>query len=338
MGGSSLIEPGVTYDIDMPVENVMNADGDAMYWQNATTASTPEMHPMFVPPNTRFTYYSNDPGECFVGRLWMQHAKPVTIFFNGNHDMDHLKLTDGSLPTVTSPGGTSVLIPQERRMHMTICGHDSGEASYVMRVEERVQVTVAIDMDYSEFFAEEIPDMDNTPLLQDRITLYQRTLGLDRMVNNFALLLDIPMDSIRVACVHEVGQPCIPLELMLATGGYNPAGGRNRRDVGGTAVEMEITAPNPLNETGDQSLYDENSAFFDAVVDLLMNATNDDDFQEDLAVLVQATIGEATGQTVTLTLEGLAVSASYGGDAGGEGTAIVIQLPAVGLYSTTVSP
>jgi plastocyanin len=335
MGGSSLIEPGVTYDIDMPVENAINADGDAMYWQNPGTASTPEMHPMFVPPNTRFTYYSNDPNECFVGRLWMQHAKPVTIFFNGNHDMDHLKLIDGSLPTVTSPGGTSVLIPQERRMHMTICGHDSGEASYVMRVEERVQVTVAIDMDYSEFFAEEIPDMENTPLLEDRITLYQRTFGLDRMVNNFALLLDIPMDSIRVACVHAVGEPCIPLELMLATGGYNPTGGRNRRAGENTAIEMEIVAPNPLNETGDQSLYDENSAFYDAVTDLLMNATNDDDFQEDLAVLVQATFGE----NVTLSrVGGLSVVVSYGGDAGGEGISIDIPLPAIGLYSTTASP
>ena len=329
-GGAALIEPGVTYDLDMPVLNAINSDGDVLFASN-TGANTPEMHPMFVPPNTRFTYHSNDPSECFVGQLWMQHAKPVTILFNGNNALDHLKLLDGSLPTIASPGGTHVLVPQDRRLYMTICGHESGEASYVMRVEERVQVTVAIDMDYSEFYAEEISEMRNTPLIADRITLYQRTLGLDRMVSNFALLLGIPLHTIKVACVHKVGEPCVPLELMLATGGS--LGRRNRRSsdpeapLNTTAIEFEVTPPNPTNETGDEQVYEENAKFFDKFTEVLVNSTDSGAFQENLAVLIQDTIGNATGANVTITPigdNGLSAVVAVGGDAGGNGTVLVL--------------
>ena len=329
-GGAALIEPGVTYDLDMPVLNAINSDGDVLFASN-TGANTPEMHPMFVPPNTRFTYHSNDPSECFVGQLWMQHAKPVTILFNGNNALDHLKLLDGSLPTIASPGGTHVLVPQDRRLYLTICGHESGEASYVMRVEERVQVTVAIDMDYSEFYAEEISEMRNTPLIADRITLYQRTLGLDRMVSNFALLLGIPLHTIKVACVHKVGEPCVPLELMLATGGS--LGRRNRRSsdpeapLNTTAIEFEVTPPNPTNETGDEQVYEENAEFFDKFTEVLVNSTDSGAFQENLAVLIQDTIGNATGANVTITPigdNGLSAVVAVGGDAGGNGTVLVL--------------
>lgn len=336
-GGSAFVEPEVMYDIDMPVEDALNADGDFEYWLDPALR-TPEMHPMWVPPNTRFTYHSNDESECIVARLWMRHAKPIKIFMNGNNDMSHVKLADNSMPSVSSSRGTHALFPQDRRFYMTLCGDgQSGSASYVIRVEESIQVSVTIDMDYSEFFAEEIPDLDGTPL-EDRISLYQRTLGLDRMVNNFALLLSVPQENIKVACVHVVGEPCIPLELMLATGGSNPTGGRRRRAAGSgpTAVEFEIRASNPLNETGEDAAYNENQVFFEAVTELLMNATENVTFQRELAELVQETVGDATNTTVQLIRDGLSLIISYGSNAMNVNDTVTVVID--GVFESTTFP
>eukprot|EP00040_Diaphanoeca_grandis_P038054 m.254594 g.254594 ORF g.254594 m.254594 type:complete len:1056 (-) comp33919_c0_seq1:113-3280(-) len=287
MGGSFPVEPSMMYDFDLPVVDDLNLPGQYL--------------PQFVPPNTRMTFHSADPTECILVRLYMQKSKPVTIIVN-SRVMNDVKLLDGSTPTVNSAPGTNVMLPLQRRLYVTMCGSgEYGYAEYLLRVEERVQVTVAINMDFSEFYAEEIPDLQQTPL-ENRVALFQRTFGLDRMVNNFALLLNIPMDNIKIACVHEVGQPCIPLELMLATGGYNPSG-RNRRDrharaAGGTAIELEIVPLYSVNETGNETLYQENVEFLETIEGLLNNAS-----ESTVNNILNETVGAALNQTVQGNLE-----------------------------------
>ena len=188
---------------------------------------------------------------------------------------DHNKIIDPSQPRAVSPqfpaghigaptvhdaAGTSLHVPQERRLFVTMCGDAvAGQASYVLRVEERVQVSIGIDMDYSEFFAEAIPfaELVDTPL-EDQVSLYQRTLGLDRMVNNFANLLGIPQENVKVACVHPPGEPCCSLEHMILNLCNSLTRKRHRRSTNdgvGTEVELEINPPNALNETGNEVLY-----------------------------------------------------------------------------------
>jgi len=318
IGSSFPALAGSMYDVDLPVVNDLNLGNSA----DPNAPST--LYPQFVPPNTRFTVHSGDPNECILVRLYMQLAAPVTLIMQDNFNMNEYRLDDGNLPTVTSPRGTNALDPQQRRFYATLCGgfsNTGGAVSYTLRVEERVQVSLTVDMSFEEFFVEAVPPQ---PTIQETVELFQRTTGLEQLVNNMATLLEIDLDRIRVACVHAAGEPCIPLELMLATGGSAPGGGRReRRSVSDPSViEFQVTPPNAVNETGNQTVYQENVDFLSNVSQVLQNSTSDDSWVASLEQALSSSIGESNrssalgGVNVTINEAALQIQQSFGNDAG----------------------
>lgn len=316
MGGSFLMETGLVYDIDLPVENDLNSAG--------------EFSPEWIPPNTELIVHSSNPSDCALVRMHMREAKPVVLFLNGE-SVEHAKIAEkGTLPSLNMARGSHTLDPQAQRFYVTICGgaggfgrnrrspittnkeRAAGYSTYVLRVREAVQVTVEIEMSFAEFF-NEIPDLEASD--PDSVSLQQRTTGLDRMVNNFGELLTIPKDRIKVVCVHNVGEPCIPEELSRLLGGFNPTGGRARsrraaatRSAGSEAlqIQMDFEPPHPLEASGDPDAYDENLRELEAVASRLANLTNDADFPARFAAM-----------TGLPQISGLAIAREFGAGASG---------------------
>jgi len=130
--------------------------------------------------------------------------------------------------------------------------------------------------------------------------LYQRTSGLERFVNNFALLLSIPAAQIKVVCVHPLGQPCIPDLLTDMLGGFNPYGRRQRRAsaaVGSWQVTTEVVPPNAMNETGNATAYEENLEFLKSITKTIENVTTDANFGATLSNM--SDVGTISGVAVT---------------------------------------
>jgi len=319
LGAGFPVEPGnLVYDFDLPVNADVNNPG--------------EYKPEWMPPNSVFTFHSQDPAECVITRMWFRDAKPVHVFLNGK-SMDSRKLTDGTLPTSTSRAGTNVLDPQSRRFYLTMCGTKGGNAAYTLRVKEAVQVTMAIEMDFEEFFAEtKASDDPNKKLAELPESLYQRTVGLERLVNNLATLLTVPRNKIKVACVHKIGEPCIPNELTSLFGGYNPTK-RVRRDISHLLVRrktptwnvvMDVVPPYSVNETGSSAALANNTDFFDRVSGILESFENNTD-----ALTAVLTVN------TTIAVAGVGVTKSYGTGAGEETGSVLAGEVVLGDVRTT---
>ena len=331
------------YDVDLPVN--VDLQGD-----------TGELHPEWMTPNSDFTLFSNDPTYCVLFRMWW-HARngDVTLVMNGE-SMDHMTLTDGSYPTYMDESGTNVLDPQEQRLHVSLCGSLSGSTNIALRIKETVQVSMEVEMTMAEFFQETLVevevghggiglggDWDITPHDPQHVTvkddrLFSRTVALERMVTGFTTLLSIPRNKVKVVCVHEVGEPCIPGILDELLNGFNPtrrsgrgnirasaAAERLRRAGGNVQVKFDIIPPNPVNTTGDAVKYTENLAWLDDIVEQLEVITTSETFEETFSAI--------TGLT---EFSGVAIAQAYGLSAGDpEVVAIVgdVQGVAVGVQS-----
>lgn len=320
--------------------------GDSTVFDDPAT----QLYPMWIPPNSVFTMYSADPSHCVLLRVYMQTTNPVTVLMQESHNLDHLKITNNTYPTVNSPRGTHLLHPQERRFYITLCGGFNGATSYVLRVEERVQVSVSMELSFSEFFAESVPQQAT---IEQTVELYERTTGLEALVNNMALLLSIPQSTIKVACVHAAGQPCVPLELMLA-GARKRAlrsseGGARyfRRAVSDpTVLELNISAPNPVNATGNSTAYAENLAFLQGVTSLLANMSNNASLQLGLVSAINSSIATSNrsialgGVTALVAANGIGYKSLIGSNTqvnnNTQGGYTIVQAPLVG--ATTPAP
>lgn len=334
-------QEGHVYDVDLPVNmDLQGEDG--------------ELHPEWMTPNSDFTLYSNDPTYCVLFRMWW-HARngDVTLVMNGM-SMDHLTLTDGSYPTVEDPSGTNVLDPQEQRLHFTVCGNLSGTSNYALRIKETVQISMEVEMTMAEFFQE-------TPIVKEQLgldggwqdtpfdpshsftkddRLFSRTVALERMVTGFTTLLSIDRSKVKVACVHEIGEPCIPGILDELLNGFNPTSGgrartrlsaaaeaaeRIRRGNGNVQVKFDIVPPNPVESTGDAAKYEENLNWLEDIVEQLEVITTSETFE--------ATFAAVTGLA---EFSGVAVAKAYGLSAGDpEVVAIVgeVQGVEIGIQS-----
>jgi hypothetical protein len=137
-------------------------------------------------------------------------------------------------------------------------------------VKEAMQVLREVEVSLAEFFAEDITQPTLDPLVgaADSVSLVQRTTGLERLVTNFATLLDVLRGSIKVICVHKPGEPCISNELMSLLGSFHQ-GDRRRRAAGAGAgayqIELEVTGANTVEETGDGAKDAANTQFLAAV-------------------------------------------------------------------------
>jgi len=163
-------------------------------------------------------------------------------------------------------------------------------------------------MSYAEFFSEQKAEEGDPGFVAGPGSeeLYQRTSGLEKFVNNFRLMLDIPASQIKVACVHPIGEPCIPNILGKMLGGYNPYTRRLRRDggagaredsVGAWKVETEIIPPNGVNETGSGGAYAENVAWLRNITAVVADVTEDTAFGAKLSNA--SGVGKVAGVAVT---------------------------------------
>lgn len=208
--------------------------------------------------NNRISFYPRDPKECIVANVFFSKPFAVKVFpslKNGVYG-DAIPSTNGVRPTLTDRSGTNMMDPQERMLYITLCG--GANNAFWLDYGSLVQVTAEISMTVDEFFATE--DQNS------------RTTGTDAFITNVALLLDIPHSQIKVACVHEVGQPCIP------------DGARSRRasDGAGTSVEFEIAAPK-RDENGYSLGTEETQEYLTNVVDTLTMKQDDGSMARDLA-------------------------------------------------------
>ena len=138
----------------------------------------------------RVTFHSELPSQCIVARIFF--SKPMAIaVYDVDTETSVAPLATGR-PTSGDAPGTHVLDPQERFLHITLCG--GSNKGFWLDYGTNIQVTATIAMTMEEFFATNIADA--------------RT-AQETFVNTIALLLAIPLSQIKVACVHPVGQPCL---------------------------------------------------------------------------------------------------------------------------------
>lgn len=323
--------------------------GDSTVFDDPAT----QLFPMWIPPNSMFTMHSADPDHCILLRMYMQSANVVTVIMQENNNMDHVKHTGSAYPTATSPRGTHLLQTDERRFYLTLCGGFNGATTYVLRVEERVQISVGFELSFSEFFAESVPQQAT---IGQTIELYERTTGLEALVISMATLLSIPQSSIKVACVHAAGQPCIPLELMLAgarrRASRSTAGNHRTRLTRAvadpTVLELNISAPNSVNQTGNTSAYDENLAFLQGVASVIANISSNPALQQGIAAAINTSIATSTrsvamgGVTAVVSAGGIAFKALIGNDAqvnnNTQGGYIALSTPFAGATTQAPTP
>ena len=116
MGGGLLVQSGLLYEIDMPVENDLNKPGSFV--------------PEWIPAEgTGFVYHSPDPFDCILLKLRVR-ASTVIVVEKDGESIENRKLL-GGIPTVHSMPGTYAQDPQNQKFWINICGGVGGSASYV---------------------------------------------------------------------------------------------------------------------------------------------------------------------------------------------------------------
>jgi plastocyanin len=209
--------------------------------------------------NNRISFFPRDPNECIVANVFFSKPFQVKVYpalANGGYGKV-IPSTNGVRPTIEDQSGTNLMSPQERMLYITLCGGSSN--GFWIDYGSLVQVTAEIQMTVDEFFATEETE--------------SRTKGTDAFITNVALLLNIPQSQIKVACVHAVGEPCIP-----------DGARRNRREVQGqgskTAVEFEISAPK-VGEDGYSLGTDDTQEYLSDIVQTIQSSEGE--FAEELA-------------------------------------------------------
>ena len=128
-----------------------------------------------MPSNARITYFSDDPTEVTLVRIFYTKPFAVQVFVGGVEVIASL-----TIPNITAGAGAFALDPQARHMTLILRGNpDPNKQVYDLRSTNIVQLT-----------------------LTAKVTLAQ--FNGDSIVQNMALLLSIPASRIRVANVHEV--------------------------------------------------------------------------------------------------------------------------------------
>eukprot|EP00051_Salpingoeca_urceolata_P019992 m.295984 g.295984 ORF g.295984 m.295984 type:complete len:3942 (+) comp19518_c0_seq1:299-12124(+) len=192
-----------------------------------------------VPANTRIHWFSPNPSDRVLLRLFVSKPLKVQVFAGGARVN---ALTDG-YPTLADPRGTHVFDSQNRTLYLVLGGASDGIFHYDLRTEQVVQLTMSFAMPLDEFNGE-------------------------RLLSNLATLLGIPKRRIKIVDVHRVEDPT-KLELAAAT--------RRRRAAGDEATQavVEISPEDDLSsdqEEVDQQI-DELNSLFDDVEGLATDGT-----------------------------------------------------------------
>ena len=165
----------------------------AMFHFDTQGGQNYDIHTVGILEDTnRISYISDNATECILTKIFFSKPHPVEVV-RISDDRVITPLLDGSYPSLDNDdhiSGANVLDPQERMLHLKLCGGESKQ--FWLRYLARVQVTATLSMSYDEFFANAESGREYTEVF----------------VRNIALLLGINPNQIRVVCIHRVGQPC----------------------------------------------------------------------------------------------------------------------------------
>jgi plastocyanin len=230
----------------------------------------------------RISFNSPNSSDCIVAKIMFSKPNAIEVFEatrDGGRGELIPRAESGVYPTATDVSGTNLHHPQERMLYVTLCGGENN--AFWMDYTSTIQVTATLAMTVDAFFATEDPN--------------SRTTGMDSFVTNVALLLGIPHSQIKVACVHYVGQPCIPLRRARRATGDDAAVDESV----GLEVEFEIAAP----ETALTDAGEETSFGSDETRDYLTNLVG------DMEELIES--GAMAEQLDSAGFKGLEMAVSY---------------------------
>eukprot|EP00638_Chattonella_subsalsa_P015791 CAMPEP_0117829880 /NCGR_PEP_ID=MMETSP0949-20121206/8130_1 /TAXON_ID=44440 /ORGANISM="Chattonella subsalsa, Strain CCMP2191" /LENGTH=3868 /DNA_ID=CAMNT_0005670717 /DNA_START=230 /DNA_END=11837 /DNA_ORIENTATION=- len=123
------------------------------------------------PSNMRFKWFSSDPSESVLLKIWTNKPDGVNVFLG-----DTYVESSDTKPTLADPAGTNAFDPQAMFIYLTMRGGE--EQTYTVRRTPVVQVTFHLAVSSIEFFDE------------------------DLLISNLALLLDIDSSRIKVVDVR----------------------------------------------------------------------------------------------------------------------------------------
>jgi hypothetical protein len=144
-----------------------------------------------MPAQTRLTFPSTNANDKILLRIFYTSPFPISVFVDGKY-VDNQTPADENVdavpPSKNTDAGTNLLNPQERYLYVTVGG---SKQEYKFIGTDSIQVNTKVQMSVEEFFG---GAGDNAETL---------------LITNFATLLGIPANRIKVACVHKPGCPCL---------------------------------------------------------------------------------------------------------------------------------
>jgi len=158
-----------------------------------------------MPSNSRIQFFSTSSSDVVLLKIFFTKPYTISVFNNG------VKVPASTIrPTLNSARGANVLDPQERVLYLVLRGSATGgEQVYDLRTENNVQLSLSLKISEAEFFG-------------------------PTLVNNLAMLLQIPASRIRIVAVHAQGTRRRLLQS-------NSTG--NLSTTGGVSVNVEIAPP-----------------------------------------------------------------------------------------------
>ena len=161
-----------------------------------------------MPSNSRVQFFSKSPSDSALLRIFFTHPYAVAVINNGVT----IPMST-SHPTLASPRGAHVLDPQERLFYLLVRGSSVPEEQiYDLVTLSIVQLSLTLSISNVAFFG-------------------------PTLVNNMAILLQIPASRIKIVDVHNLGS-----RRRLLTTNSNSSGSG-----GSVSVMVEILPP--VNDT-----------------------------------------------------------------------------------------
>ena len=147
-----------------------------------------------MPANTRVQFFSTDPNERVLLRIFFTDPLQIDVFVGGT-----LVPRQAVLPTLTTTTyGANVLNPQERVLYLLMRGGNDAQQTYDLRVTNVVQLSMSLAISLSQFYS-------------------------DSLQANIATLLSIDASRIKIAAVSSSRRLLTPSVAVTIIG--NPTAG-----------------------------------------------------------------------------------------------------------------
>eukprot|EP00039_Didymoeca_costata_P018192 m.332487 g.332487 ORF g.332487 m.332487 type:complete len:4620 (+) comp16956_c0_seq1:136-13995(+) len=182
----------------------------------------------------RISYHSENSEDCIVARVFFSKPQNVEVIDMAGNVVEN-KL-NGVLPTIHDEPGTNTV--KDRMLYITLCGGAGPKRVFWLNYGKLIIVNMTMALTVDEFFATQHQET--------------RTTGTDAFLANMAALLKIDSSQIKVACVHYVGQPCIPLENRQRRIADSSGSGSGTGDESNPLLQVDVTieAPQTENRSG----------------------------------------------------------------------------------------